>query len=210
VVAGVAVGALLFGACGGDDDDADSTATTLAATVAPTTVVRTTVAPTTVAPTTTTTIVYVTEGATVVVANASGINGAAGRLTDRLAVAGFSTGEATNSGEAVGKLATSQVYYDPEADGAQAVAESLRSALGGGEIELLELGVPAPTESGEIGDATVLVLMGDDIADKSLEELQGRAPAATTDDATDDTTTTTDDATDGSDDTTETTDATEG
>jgi hypothetical protein len=174
---------LVAGACGGDDDDAADTTTTIAVTVAPTTVAAT-AAPTTARATTTTTIAVVTEGATVVVANASTINGAAGRMTDAIAIAGFSTGEATNSSEAVGQLSTSQIHYDPEVAGAEAVANSLRSMLGGGDIEVVELSIPAPTDSGDIGDAAVLLMMGNDIADKSLAELQSGVDAS--DDATDD------------------------
>ena len=170
--------ALVLSACGGDDDDGGEASTTTigsTVTIAPTTTRATT---TTVASTTTTLppLELVTEGATVVVANASGIDGAAGRMTDALAAVGFTTGTATNSSE--GQINTSKIYYDPADAEAQAVAESLREALGGGDIEVLELGVPAPTESGEIGDASILVAMGNDIADKSLDELQGRVPAA--------------------------------
>jgi hypothetical protein len=38
---------------------------------------------------------------------------------------------------------------------------------------VIELVLPALTESGDIGSASVLVLMGNDVADKSLDELQG-------------------------------------
>ena len=72
-VATIGALALVAGACGGDDDTADSTTTTVAVTVAPTTLPPATT--TTAPPTTTTTIALVTEGATVLVANASGING---------------------------------------------------------------------------------------------------------------------------------------
>ncbi len=178
---------LALGACGGDDDDADtdtSSTTTVASsnTLSPVTEATTT----TTAPPTTTTLApleLVTEGATVVVANASGINGSAGRMTDALAIAGFATGDATNSSE--GPLATSKIYYDPDNADAKAVADSLRQALGGGDIEVLELTVPAPLSDPEtIGDASVLLAMGDDTADKTLDELQGRSPAA--DDGSDD------------------------
>ena len=173
------VAALPLGACGGDDDAADTTTTTSLA-VAPQATTPTTTPPTTAPPTTTTTIAYVTDGATVVVANASRINGAAGRMTDRLDAVGFTTGSATNSSDSVGKLDVTKIYHAADDAGALAVAESLKEAFGGGAIELAELGVPAPTESGELPDATVLVLMGNDIADKSLEELQGLVvPAAT-------------------------------
>ncbi len=149
----------------------------------------------------------VTEGATVVVANSSNINGAAGRMSDRLAIAGFTMGEPTNGSE--GQLEVTKIYFDPANENAQPVAESVRAALGGGDIQLFEMGVPAPTESGDIGDATIVVSMGNDTADRSLEELQGLvAPTEdTTDDSTDDGgDDTTDDTTDdGSDDTTDTT-----
>lgn len=184
VLAVAALASVLAACGGGDDESTEAATTTTVVSVAPTT----TVAPvtTTIATTTTTTVAFVTDGATLVVANASGINGAAGRLTDRLAIAGFSTTTATNSAASVSNITTTQVYYDPAADGAQAVAESVRAALGGGDIEVLELEIPAPTESGDLGDAQVLVLMGNDVADKSLDELQGTAPAAdaTGDDAT--------------------------
>lgn len=174
----VACGALLLGACGGDDDAAVESSTTTLPSV---TVAPVTLAPTTIPSTTTTTtlppLVLVTEGATVVVANASGVNGAAGRMTDALAAVGFTVGTATNSSE--GQLNTSKIYYDPANEAAKAVADSLREALGGGDIEVVELAVPAPTDNGEIGDASIVVAMGNDTADKSLDELQGRvAPAA--------------------------------
>jgi hypothetical protein len=175
----IGCGALLLGACGGGDDDeseAEATTTTQPAT----SIVPVTQATTTTTTTTTTTLpplVLVTEGASVVVANASGINGAAGRMTDALAAVGFSTGTATNSSE--GQLNTSKIYYDPDNENAKAVADSLREALGGGDIQVLELTVPAPTDTGEIGDASILVAMGNDTADKSLDELQGRVPPTT-------------------------------
>lgn len=183
----VAVAALTLGACGGGDDDDDAadtsstTTTPSSVTVSPVTQPATT---TTTPPTTTTLppLELVTEGATVVVANASGINGSAGRMTDALAAVGFTTGTATNSSES--QLNTSKVYYDPENENAKAVAESLREALGGGDIEVLELTVPAPTSDGEIGDASVLLALGNDTADKTLDELQGRVPPA--DEGTDD------------------------
>ena len=187
----IATTALVLGACGGDDDDSDGTTTTTTLALDGTTTTTTLALDDTT--TTTTTVAgqeveYVTDGATVIVANASGINGAAGRMSDRLAAVGFDMGEPTNSTE--GQIETTKVYYDPANPSAQPVAESLRLGLGGGDIELLELGVPAPIDGGDMGDATVLVALGNDTADKSLEQLQGRAPAPTdtTGDTTDDTT----------------------
>lgn len=181
--AGLGACALLLGACGGDDDSGSgSTTTTLATTVSigtSTTVATATTATTTTSTTTLPPLELVTEGASIVVANASGIDGAAGRMTDALGAVGFSTGDATNSSE--GQINTSKIYYDPENADAKAVADSLREALGGGDIEVVELSVPAPTDTGELGDASIVLAMGNDTADKSLDELQGRV--APTDDA---------------------------
>ncbi len=164
-------------ACGGDDDDGAAESSSTTTTIASLSQTSTTVArTTTVAPATTTLppLVLVTEGATVVVANASGVDGSAGRMSDTLEAVGFTLADATNSSE--GPLSVSKIYYDPETAAAKAVADSLREALGGGDIEVLELTVPAPlTDPETIGDASVLVALGNDIADKSLDVLQGRA-----------------------------------
>lgn len=169
--------AVVLASCGGGDDAAtSSTSSSVAVTVAPTVTTATTVAAT--LPPTTTIPELVTAGATVIVANASGINGAAGRMTDALAIAGFSTGDATNSSE--GQLATTKVYFDSDNPDAEAVANSLRIVLGGGAIQVLPMGTPAPVESGEVGDASIVVAMGNDVSDKSLEELQGLVAATTT------------------------------
>lgn len=172
-------------ACGGDDDDAAATTTEApVVTAAPTS--TTTTAPATTTTTTLPPLELVTEGATVIVGNASGINGAAGRMTDSLAAVGFAMGDATNSSES--QLAVSKVYYDPDNPDAKPVADSVRLALGGGDIEVLELTVPAPlTDPDSIGDATVLLVMGNDVADRPLDELQGRV--APTPDASEDETT---------------------
>ncbi len=163
--------AFVLASCGGgDDESAPSTTAEIAVTVAPTTTAalpQTTVAPTTVA----TSVPLVTAGAKLIVANASGVNGSAGRMTDALAIAGFSTGAAANSSE--GQLETTKVYFDSTNSVAEAVANSVRVALGGGPIQVLEMGTPAPVETGEVGDATIVVAMGNDVADKTLAELQG-------------------------------------
>ena len=73
-------------------------------------------------------------------------------------------------------------------------AESLKAAFGGGDIEIVEMGAPPPVDGGDALGATVLVAMGNDIADKTLEELQGitttttAAPETTTADSTESTT----------------------
>lgn len=185
ISAAALVAVLALGGCfGGDDDDATTSDSTVPSSspiaVASST---TTTTPTTTAPTEPPPLVsspdLVTEGAVVVVANASRVDGAAGRMSERLEAVDFTVGEPTDSSE--GPLETSKVYYNASVEGAQAVAESVVTALGGGAIVAEPLPTPAPLEDPEaIGDATVLLALGNDAADKTLEELQGIAPLDTT------------------------------
>jgi len=117
------------------------------------------------APVTTTTVPLVFDGATVVVANGNIVGGSAGRMTDALARAGFTTGAAVNGSE---KVEASIVYYTAAA-GAQDVAETLAITLGGINVEALP--AIAPTEDGTLADGQVLLLLGNNEADKSLAEL---------------------------------------
>jgi hypothetical protein len=174
-IAAVAAGILLLGACGGDDDDDSSTSSTTAApeiSTAPTSALpETTAAIATTAPPVPTTVAYVTEGASVMVTNASRVDGAAGRMSDRLAAVGFTMVEPGNY--SLGTIETTMIYQDPANPQAMAVAESLKAALGGGDIQIVEMGTPPPVDGGDALGATVLVAMGNDTADKTLDELQG-------------------------------------
>jgi hypothetical protein len=188
----IVLAASVLGACGGGDDEStsaadtgtsesgDLTTTTPAATVV---AVTTTTVPT---PTTLPVPTYVTEGATVIVANASDVNGSAGRLSERLAAVGFTTVTAVNSTE--GTLAVTKIYFDPANTAAKAVADSLQLALGGGEITVVEVATPPPIDTADLAGAGVLVAMGNDVADKSLDVLQGRVAepveSSTADDST--------------------------
>ena len=163
----IPVVALVLASCGGSEEpaaeepavEAEAAVTTTAA-PAPTT----TEAPaTTEAPTTTVAEVNY-AAAVVVVANASSVNGSAGRMSDILSAAGYTMGSATNSTE--GQLGATKVYYATGDDAAQAVAESIVRLLGGA-IEMLQLpGVP-PVESASLDGATVLIALGDDWADRN-------------------------------------------
>lgn len=179
---GAAAGAtaLVFtlAACGGEDEPATTTVpTTAAPVVSETSTTSALPTSTSTVPAATTVPEIVSEGATVVVANASRVDGGAGRLSDRLALATYTVGTPADSSE--GPLEVSKVYYNASVDAALAVAESVRASLGGGAIELLELPTPPPVASGDIGDATVLVAMGNDIADIPLDVLQGIATTTT-------------------------------
>ncbi len=147
-----------------DDSGTASTGTTMA----PTTAVATTAAPTTAPPTT---IPVVKEGATVVVANASGVNGAAGQLTTALEGDGYTMAKATN---ATSKTEITTVHYHPANPNALAVATTLAGTLGGAAVS--EVPSQAPIEGGALPTGVdVLVLLGSDKAGKTLAEMGATA-----------------------------------
>lgn len=147
--------------------------------------------PGTTAPTSTTEPPLVTAGATVVVANTSGVPGSAGRMTEQLASVNFEmVTPAINSTLPVAEA--SIVQYDPSVAASQAVAESVARVLGGLRVE--PVGTPPDVEGGSLNGAGVLVLLGTNEADKTVAQLG--APTAsvdpiggTTTDTTSDTTT---------------------
>ena len=99
-----------------DVDDHDRAATTTTSTIPPTTTTSstTTTSTTTIPPTTTsTTIPLITEGAVIIVANASGVTGGAALLTQELGALGFHLGEPTNGAGIEEKLDVSKVYFMP-------------------------------------------------------------------------------------------------
>lgn len=176
---GAAAAVLVLAACGGGDDESASTTTpTLPATQPPLITdppaTLATLPPVETGPLP---VTYVTEGATVMVSNASRIDGGAGRMSERLAAVGFQMAAPGNY--TLGKIDVTKIYYDAANPSAKAVADSLQAALGGGAIEVLELPVPPPVDSGTLNGAGVLVAMGNDTADKTLDELQGITPAPT-------------------------------
>ena len=149
-----------------DDDDGASSADDPTASEVTTTTVDAALAPTTLVPTTTVAPI-VTEGATVVVANASGVPGSAGRMSTELGGAGFTMAEATNA--TAGQLEQSIVYYDPAVAAAQAVAGSVATMMGGLTVEPVP--TPAPIEGGALNGSGVVVMLGTAQADKTLAEL---------------------------------------
>jgi hypothetical protein len=105
-----------------------------------------------------------TAGSVVVVANDSGVDGAAGAMTTTLENAGFVVGTPTNGVEQRGE---SLIYYTDDAD-AEADAEILAVELGGVDVEPMPDDIP--TESGEL-DGDILLLLGTNEASKSLSQL---------------------------------------
>jgi hypothetical protein len=132
-----------------------------------------TVADTIATTTSTTEPPLVTEGAVVIVANASGVPGSAGRMTEELKAVNFTMGEPTNA--TTNGLEQSLVYFDPAIAASQAVADSVARVMGGLVVEAVP--TPIPVEGGSLGDAGVVVMLGTAQADKTLAELS--APTAT-------------------------------
>ncbi len=143
-----------------------TTTTSSALTSSTTTATTTTVPPTTTPPTTTEPLV--TEGGIVMVANASGVDGAAKSLTQELAELGFITREGTNAAGIDEELAASKIYVIA---GSEAVAQSISRLMGGLPVERMP--TPAWIKGGTagLGDANVLVMLGHDLAGTPLAEI---------------------------------------
>jgi hypothetical protein len=121
----------------------------------------------------TTTTVGQVKTATIVVANASGLGGSAGRMTTALQGAGYKTGEPTDA--TGGNLDRSVVYFVRGVNGGRETADSVARDMGGLRVRQ----IPAePPISGELGNAGVLVMLGTDTADKTLAELNPTAVTA--------------------------------
>jgi LytR cell envelope-related transcriptional attenuator len=168
-----AVGSLLAGCTFGPG----VTVTTSAPTTTTTTTTTTTIPPTTTSTsttttsttttttlpptTTTTTIPLITEGATIIVANASGVTGAAALLGQELGALGFHVFDITNAAGVEQRSDVTKVYFLPA--GAD-VATSIGRAMGG--IVVARMPVPVSITGGPaaLGEATVVVLLGKDLA----------------------------------------------
>lgn len=101
----------------------------------------------------------ITTGFKVLVANASGVGGSAGQMTINLQAKGFIVENATNKSADSPTLETTVVYY---LAGNERQAESVARSLGG--VCTAAMPTPVPTESGSLGEASVLVMLGTDLA----------------------------------------------
>lgn len=114
-------------------------------------------------------------GFKVMVANASGVTGSAGQMSTALQAQQFIVTQPTNAAETVGKQTATKVYY---VAGYESGAAAVAQVLGGVPIEAVP--TPPPVESGDLGEATVLVLLGTDLAGKLLPGALPTAPTDTT------------------------------
>lgn len=113
------------------------------------------------------------------VANCSAQNGVAGMMTSVLSGAGFQLAPPT-AGTCDPKLGTSIVIYDEGAPGAQTVAVTLAQLLGGLPYEAAILPIPV-VDTGAWADGSGVVLMlGNDLAGKTLDQIWGVSIGTTT------------------------------
>jgi hypothetical protein len=119
-------------------------------------------------------------GYKVLVANASGVSGSAGQMSTALQAEGFIVQQpATNAAETVGKQTVTVVYYVP---GFESGAAAVSQVLGG--VATQPVATPPPVESGDLGEATVLVMLGTDLAGKLLPGALPTADPAVTETTT--------------------------
>lgn len=140
---------------GADPDSADPDATTTTAVSATTT---------------TTEPPLVTSGASVIVANANGLGGTAGNMTRTLEAVGFQMVDPTDASSTVGTLEATVIYYASDIAGSQEVADSVNRVMGG-DLQVSALQGTPPTADGSMGGAGVLVMLGTDKANQTLDEM---------------------------------------
>ena len=100
------------------------------------------------------------------IANASGVSGSAGLLTTEMQGRGYIVQPAINKNEITPKQTVTVVYY---LLGSEAPAAQVARELGG--VATSPMPTPIPTETGSLGEASVLILMGTDVAGKPLSIL---------------------------------------
>jgi hypothetical protein len=172
-IAAVVVGFLILKNIRSDDDDGT------AATTVPTTPATDPLSsPTVPLPTEPQVTVFTptTTGATVLVANSSHQNGVAKTLSTALQGNQFTMGEPTNGAT---KEAVTRIQYLDGDPAAEAVARSVAALMGVATVEIM----PTPVSLQDptlLGAATVLVLLGDDKAGKTLAQMTAPADTSTT------------------------------
>ncbi len=179
-IVAVVAGFLILRAINDDDDgDVGETDGTEATSGTTTTTIAGAVVPIDTTTTTTVPALVLDPAVPVIVANASNVNGAAAQMTRALEVVGYTMGDPTDRAASTPQLDASVLYFDPAIPNSDAVAQSVARSLGGVD-SISPVGVPAPTASGELNGAGVLVMLGIDKAGKTIDELTGVATADST------------------------------
>ena len=118
------------------------------------------------------------NGFKIQVANASGLAGSAGDMTTKLQDQGYVVQVAMNVAAGTAKRMKTGVFY---LAGCEAASQNVAAVLGG-NVEVAAMPQPIPVETGTVGDACILVLLGTDLANKPLAGVVGggSGSAATT------------------------------
>ena len=167
VIAGLLILRSVTGESTRADDEADTSSTTtslppVVITVGPV-ASSTTVAPPAPAP------AAAKSDATLMVVNASGVGGSATAMSAELAANGYTTSRVANA--TGGRLQQSVIYYIAGQPAAEAVARLLNAQIP--QAQLAPMPDPPPLDR-PLGDATVALLIGGDIAGQPLAALGGR------------------------------------
>lgn len=127
---------------------------------------------------TTTTQPLVKTGTQVQVANASGVGGMAKQMTTALEAEGFEMATPTNATVSP-SLDVSKVIYNGTDTAALAVATSVATVLGGITVE--QSAAAPPVDGGAFAPGSgVIVLLGKDLAGKTIPQINGAATTGTT------------------------------
>lgn len=118
-----------------------------------------TTVPDTLVPDVTSTTTILLTAFKVQVANASKVAGSAGQLTVELQGRGYIVQPALNASDITPKQTTTVVYFLP---GSEVAAAAVANELGG--VATAPMPTPVPTETGQLGEASVLILLGTDVA----------------------------------------------
>ena len=127
---------------------------------------------------TTTTLPLVKTGTKVQVANASGASGVARQMTTALSAEGFEMADPTNATLSP-NLDVSKVIYNGTDTAALAVANSVATVLGGITVEQSAAAPPVDGAAFAPGSG-VIVLLGNDLAGKTIAQINGAATTGTT------------------------------
>lgn len=130
---------------------------------------------------TTTTVALIVSGTKLQVANASNQNGVAKQMTSVLATKGFTMADAV-SATVTPKLDVSEILYNASDPAAKPMADSLAAYLG---ITSKAQGLPVPVNGeGQAGvwaeGSGVILMLGNDFAGKTLDEILGVPTTGTT------------------------------
>lgn len=173
-IAAVVVGFLILKNINSDDNKGPSATTPL--TNAPIDTSQTiTSQPTVFTEPTTTIFTPVTTGASVIVANSSHQNGVAKTLSTALQGQQFTMVAPTNGST---KEAATKIQYKDGDTAALAVAQSVAKVMGVATVDVMPTPV-ALADPTTLAEATVLILLGDDKAGKTLAQMTGAEPVTT-------------------------------